>query len=88
MNTIPDTNVIQVSFGEDSRPKYAVLESAVRAAIDRGALPPGTRLPPVRELAWKIGVTPGTVARAYSRLTDKGILSAAVGRGTVPGLPH
>jgi len=87
MNTIPDTNVIQVSFGEDSRPKYAVLESAVRAAIDRGALPPGTRLPPVRELAWKIGVTPGTVARAYSRLTDKGILSAAVGRGTYVAEP-
>lgn len=87
MGTITDRNIIQVDFGDDSRPKYIVVEGAVRAAIDRGDLPPGTRLPPVRDLAWKIGVTPGTVARAYSRLTDAGVLEAAVGRGTFVAEP-
>ena len=74
--------MIEVDFGQDARAKYLVLESAVRAAIDGGKLTPGTRLPPVRDLAWRIGVTPGTVARAYSRLTDAGVLNAEVGRGT------
>ncbi|WP_371153607.1 PLP-dependent aminotransferase family protein [Jannaschia sp. 2305UL9-9] len=82
MGTITDTNIIQVDFGADSRPKYLVLEAAVRDAIARGAMPPGTRLPPVRDLAWKIGVTPGTIARAYARLTDSGVLVAQTGRGT------
>ncbi|MEM7711927.1 MAG: winged helix-turn-helix domain-containing protein, partial [Pseudomonadota bacterium] len=82
MNTIPDPNVIQVEFGDDPRPKYLVLEAAVRTAISDGRLPPGTRLPPVRDLAWRIGVTPGTVARVYRALTEAGLLDAAVGRGT------
>ncbi len=87
MNTINSENVIEVEFGDDPRPKYLVLESAVRTAIVEGRLPPGTRLPPVRDLAWKIGVTPGTVARTYSRLTDAGVLEAAVGRGTFVAEP-
>lgn len=82
MGTISDPNVIQVDFGSDDRPKYIVLEGAIRAAITRGVLPPGQQLPAVRDLAWRVGVTPGTVARAYSRLTDDGTLEAAVGRGT------
>ncbi len=88
MNTIPESNVIRVDFDRDERPKYLVLESAIRAAITRGDLPPGTRLPPVRDLAWKIGVTPGTIARAYSRLADDGTLTAAVGRGTYVAEPE
>ncbi|MGB3553232.1 MAG: PLP-dependent aminotransferase family protein [Jannaschia sp.] len=83
-----DRNIIDVDFTADARPKYLVLEGAVRAAISGGRLPPGTRLPPVRDLAWRIGVTPGTVARAYSRLTDDGTLAAAVGRGTFVAEPE
>ncbi|MGB3406373.1 MAG: PLP-dependent aminotransferase family protein [Jannaschia sp.] len=75
-------NIIEVDFGSDPRPKYLVLEAAVREAIMRGKLPPGTRLPPVRDLAWRVGVTPGTVARVYRGLTEAGVLEAAVGRGT------
>ena len=51
-------------------------------AIDDGVLAPGSKLPPVRELAYRISVTPGTVARAYSLLIDEGLLEAGVGRGT------
>ncbi|MEM8824735.1 MAG: PLP-dependent aminotransferase family protein [Pseudomonadota bacterium] len=87
MGTIQKSNIIEVEFGADPRPKYLVLESAVRAAISQGRLTPGTRLPPVRDLAWKIGVTPGTVARVYRGLTEAGVLEAAVGRGTFVAEP-
>lgn len=63
-------------------PKYLALSHALRDAVRRGDLRKGARLPPVRDLAWKLGVTPGTVARAYQIGTQDGYLSAAVGRGT------
>lgn len=87
MSTITNENVIAVDFNADDRPKYAVLESAVKTAIQRGDLGPGTRLPPVRELAWQIGVTPGTVARVYRGLTEAGVLETTVGRGTFVAAP-
>ncbi len=64
------------------RSKYKALAQAIRDGIASGALLAGTKLPPVRELAYQVGVTPGTVARAYALLTDEGRLTAAVGRGT------
>lgn len=63
-------------------PKYKAVSDTIRRAIGAGQLPPGSKLPPVRELAYQLGITPGTVARAYSVLTDAGVLEAAVGRGT------
>lgn len=63
-------------------PKYLALAHALRDAVREGRLAEGQKLPPVRELAWRIGVTPGTVARAYTIGTDEGLLQAAVGRGT------
>ena len=63
-------------------PKYRVLSVAIEDAIRSGALASGAKLPPVRELAWEIGVTPGTVARAYREATEAGALRATVGQGT------
>ncbi|MCE5972328.1 PLP-dependent aminotransferase family protein [Sinirhodobacter sp. WL0062] len=65
-----------------SGPKYLSLVRALREGVRRGDLAPGVRLPTVRNLAWKLGVTPGTVARAYQIATQEGLLEAAVGRGT------
>jgi DNA-binding transcriptional MocR family regulator len=67
---------------EDVRPKYKAVMTSVRDGIRHGDLLPGERLPPVRDLAWRLGITPGTVARAYSLLTESGTLVAEVGRGT------
>ncbi|MEQ6247935.1 PLP-dependent aminotransferase family protein [Sulfitobacter sp. HNIBRBA3233] len=64
------------------KPKYRGVVQAIREAIGTGQLRPGDRLPPVRDLGWKLGMTPGTVARAYTLLTDEGVLIAEVGRGT------
>jgi DNA-binding transcriptional MocR family regulator len=63
-------------------PKYLALHDEVRKDIEAGKLVPGDKLPPVRELAWKLGITPGTVARAYQKGIDDGFLNAVVGRGT------
>ena len=69
-------------LGAKSGPKYRRVAETIRGAIDAGTLSVGTKLPPVRELAYQLSITPGTVARAYSVLTDEGILVAEVGRGT------
>ncbi|RUS60350.1 PLP-dependent aminotransferase family protein [Pseudorhodobacter sp. E13] len=63
-------------------PKYLALVRALREAIRSGALPADSQLPTVRELAWQIKVTPGTVSRAYQLATQEGLLAATVGRGT------
>ncbi|WP_425038953.1 PLP-dependent aminotransferase family protein [Primorskyibacter sp. S187A] len=63
-------------------PKYKALAAALKDGVTQGALTAGSKLPPVRELAFHLGITPGTVARAYSILTDAGIFEATVGRGT------
>ncbi|WP_425070359.1 PLP-dependent aminotransferase family protein [Sagittula sp. S175] len=65
-----------------SAPKYRMLASAVRQGVAEGTLPAGHQLPPVRELAWQLKITPGTVARSYAILTEEGLLQGVVGRGT------
>jgi DNA-binding transcriptional MocR family regulator len=63
-------------------PKYLALTRALREAIRDGVLPRDTQLPTVRDLAWDLKITPGTVARAYHLATQEGLLAAVVGRGT------
>ena len=77
MNTI-----LQDAMENGAGPKYRRLVEGLTRAIDEGALAPGDKLPPVRDLAWQIGVTPGTVARAFSLLAEAGRVRAEVGRGT------
>ena len=87
MNTIwqPDLSQDLVSAG---RSKYQALAKAIRSAIAQGQLLPGEKLPPVRDLAWRSGVTPGTVARAYGVLVQERVLIAEVGRGTYVAEPN
>ncbi len=68
-------------------PKYKIVADTIRKAVEGGALEVGAKLPPVRELAYRLGITPGTVARAYTILTDEGVLEAEVGRGTFVAEP-
>jgi DNA-binding transcriptional MocR family regulator len=63
-------------------PKYLALSRALRDAIRNGDLPANSQLPTVRDLAWRLHLTPGTVARAYQLATQEGLLAATVGRGT------
>jgi DNA-binding transcriptional MocR family regulator len=72
----------QPSLDHGQGPKYKAVIATIRNGIETGALKKGDKLPPVRDLAWTLQITPGTVARAYTMLTESGTLSAEVGRGT------
>ena len=63
-------------------PIYARLAEAVRAAIERGDIPPGMRLPPERLLAETLAVSRTTVVLAYGRLRRRGLLESRQGSGT------
>lgn len=54
----------------------------ILALVARGALPVGARLPPIRQLARDLGVSPGTVARAYRELEAVGVLRTGRRNGT------
>jgi DNA-binding transcriptional MocR family regulator len=64
------------------QPLYTQLAQDIQRRIRSGALPPGSRLPTVRELASQLGVTRLTVHSAYSELQAGGWVEATVGRGT------
>jgi DNA-binding transcriptional MocR family regulator len=65
-----------------SGPRYLAIANAIGAAMDRGALAPGDRLPPHRSLAAALGVDLTTVTRAYAEARKRGFLDSAVGSGT------
>ncbi|MBD0712052.1 hypothetical protein BU197_28020 [Streptomyces sp. CBMA291] len=58
------------------------VEDALRAAVQQGRLPPGTRLPASRELAADLGLARGTVSQAYEQLIAEGWLTARTRAGT------
>jgi DNA-binding transcriptional MocR family regulator len=64
------------------RPLYLLLAGRLRALIDEGELPPGTRLPPDRTLASALAVGRSTVVAAYDRLTEEGRIVRRQGSGT------
>lgn len=53
----------------------------IRLAIETGRLPPGARLPSIRQQARDSGVSPFTVVEAYDRLVSMGLLHARQGAG-------
>lgn len=67
---------------------YAKGGSAVQIAeqfstqIKQGDLQPGDLLPPVRQLAGELGVNPNTVASAYAKLRDAGLVATRGRAGT------
>lgn len=60
----------------------SALIAQLRSAVRSGSLRAGTRLPASRSLASDLGVSRGTVVRAYDQLTAEGYLHARQGRGT------
>mgnify|MGYP000964192892 CR=1 FL=1 len=65
-----------------SKPLYLAIADAIARDVEGGTLAQGARLPPQRELAWKLGVTLGTVTRAYKEAEERGLLAGEVGRGS------
>lgn len=63
-------------------PRYRRLAGAVVAAVDRGDIPPATRLPAERRAADALGLSRGTVVAAYDLLRDDGVVERQRGSGT------
>lgn len=55
----------------------------IAALAAAGVLPAGQQLPTIRQLARDLGLSPGTVARAYRELEAAGVLCTARRHGTV-----
>ena len=63
-------------------PRYKAIAAAMADAIRHGDLPPGMQLPTHRSLADALGVTVGTVTRAYAEAERLGLVEGHVGKGT------
>jgi GntR family transcriptional regulator len=63
-------------------PIWSQIEESVRYLVASGALRPGATVPSVRDLARDQRVNPNTVAKAYQRLVESGILETRRGEGT------
>ena len=71
-----------------STPPYEQLRAQITAMAASGALPAGTRLPSIRQLAGDLGLASGTVARAYRELEQAGVIATRGRHGThVQGPP-
>jgi DNA-binding transcriptional regulator YhcF (GntR family) len=64
-------------------PPYEQIRLRVAELAAAGALPAGTRLPPVRQLATDLGLAANTVARAYRELEQAGLVETRGRAGTV-----
>ncbi|MEU9440058.1 aminotransferase class I/II-fold pyridoxal phosphate-dependent enzyme [Streptomyces sp. NPDC048304] len=60
----------------------AEIAASVERAVGAGELRPGQSLPPMRELADRLGVNPNTVAAAYRTLRERGVIETAGRRGS------
>ncbi|HSD27012.1 MAG TPA: GntR family transcriptional regulator [Vicinamibacteria bacterium] len=63
-------------------PIWSQIEESVRYLVASGALRRGDALPSVRDLAREQRVNPNTVAKAYQRLAEAGIVETRRGEGT------
>lgn len=73
-------------------PIWSQIEDGVRHLVASRVLEPGDPLPSVRDLARDQRINPNTVAKAYQRLVDAGVLETRRGEGTFvaekpPALP-
>lgn len=69
-------------LSEGSGPIYVRIADRIEDAIGDGTLATGEKLPPQRDIAFDLGVTIGTISRAYALARERGLVSGEVGRGT------
>ena len=71
--------MISINY-RDPRPIYEQIQSELRRLMLTGALPPGSRLPSVRELAGQLAIN--TIQRAYRELEADGYILSVAGKGS------
>ena len=65
-----------------SVPIYQQLVDIIRAAVKKGVLESGQKLPTVQEMSEELSVARGTIKRAYDELEREGLVEKAQGSGT------
>lgn len=74
--------------GEDRHESHYVrLAREIRNDIEEGRLLPGQRMPTVRDMCLKSGLSAGTVRQAYGLLQTEGLIELTPGRGTFVSVP-
>lgn len=63
-------------------PRYLAFVRALEADITSGRVKPGMRLLPQRDMAQQLGLSVGTISKAYAEAEQRGFISGEVGRGT------
>ncbi|MHB8457740.1 MAG: GntR family transcriptional regulator [Acidimicrobiales bacterium] len=74
--------MLRVDTG-DAVPVYEQLRLQLLAMIASGALPPGTQLPTIRQLASDLGLAKGTVSKTYEMLLRDRVVQSRGRSGTV-----
>lgn len=78
------SEVTRTNQGRETRiPAYLELASELEAKIRSGALPPGSQLPPQRDLARERSLNVSTVTRAYRELQNLNLVMGSTRRGTI-----
>ena len=72
---------IQIS-SSSGEPIYIQAAEQISEAIAKSELANGDKLPAVRKLAAELVINPNTVARAYTRLEQAGLVTTKTGSGT------
>ena len=68
-------------------PRYLAIAEALAEDVSSARLAAGAQLPTHRDLADRLGVTVGTVSRAYAEASRRGLIAGEVGRGTFVRAP-
>ncbi|MCI5074529.1 PLP-dependent aminotransferase family protein [Oricola sp.] len=63
-------------------PRYVQIVAALRSDIANGRVAAGQRLPTHREMASQLGLSVGTISKAYALAERQQLISGQVGRGT------
>jgi len=82
VETAPSSTPWAPDIAAATGPKYQAIAGAIAHDIRQGILPVGSKLPPQRDLAWRLSVTVGTISRAYREAEQRGLIGGEVGRGT------
>ncbi|HEX3812863.1 MAG TPA: GntR family transcriptional regulator [Mycobacteriales bacterium] len=81
------TGVRVVVDAESGVAPWRQIYDQIERMIASGALPPGARLPSIRQLARDLGLASGTVARVYRELETTALVETGRSRGTVVAEP-
>src|ERR1700743_3726008 len=82
MSQIAASNDWLPTLGATEGPRYLAFVRALEGDVQAGILKTAPRLLPKRDMASQLGLSVGTVSRAYAEAEARGLISGEVGRGT------